>query len=212
MSSWFGVDLNTLALYFNHSATHIQSMNDGEFFDRIWLCNDEPKECAHEDLTIPVHEGVVKLNDGEKFPVFLHEQKSGTVSPMYSNIYSPGVGFGKFLPSSQRYLAQHDLNLIMLESIILKQHSGDANILLANAYTHSDGTQFPISNIPVWATDLGGNQKPQFASEFIHLNPSCINHVSFRGYVNFSEPPIDNNLTSITFISHKHGLGFKGVF
>lgn len=213
MSSWFGVDLNTLTLYLSHSIPHIQSTNDGEFFDKIWLCNDEPKEHANEDLTIiPVHEGVVKLNDGEKVPIFLHEQKSGTVSPMYSNIYSPGVGFGKFLPLSQRYLAKHDLNLIMLESIILKQHYGDLTSPFVSAYTHSDGEKYGLPNPIISDTDLNGFKRFQRKTGWTHVNPSYLKYVTWVGYVDFNKPLMYNKVATMNFTPYKEGIPFdRGV-
>ena len=207
MSSWFGVDLNTLTLYLNHSVPHIQSMNDGEFSDRIWFCNDEPKEHAHDDLVIiPVHEGVVKLNDDEKVLAVCSEQQEVSLSRNYIHLLNADIN--KFLPSSQKYLTKHYLDLIILKSIMLEQHYGDLTSPFVSAYTHSDGKKYGLLNSIISDTDFNGFERFQCKTGWIHLNPSYLKYVTRVGYVDFNKPLMYNKVAIMSFAPHKEGIPF----
>jgi hypothetical protein len=110
-------------------------------------------------VIIPVHEGVVKLNDDEKVLAICSEQQEVSLSRNYIHLLNADID--KFLPSSQKYLTKHYLDLIILKSVMLEQHYGDLTSPFVSAYTHSDGKKYGLLNSIISDTDFNGFERFQ---------------------------------------------------
>jgi hypothetical protein len=111
-------------------------------------------------MIIPVHEEVLKLNDGEKILAICSEQREAFLQSR-NYIHRLNADMNKFLPTSQKYLTKHYLDLIILKSIVLEQHYSDSVSPFVSAYTHSGGKKYGLPNSIISDTDLYGFDKFQ---------------------------------------------------
>ena len=200
----------------NFNILHTHNVDEETFLNKIQLYNSvtmvESKEQSLEDLTIiiPSHEEVIESDVGKTL-VCLSEQKQ-KASPLYSGVWKLNSGINRHLPISCEYLIRHYVNLIKLQSSVLAEH-GDPVSLLANAYTHSDGSKYNLHNYLISRGDLNGNFRHQYSTGLVQLNLSWQEHISFFGLTEGSESLIDNKLVHINFAHPKHRNFFSaGIF
>ena len=146
----------------------------------------------------------------KRFSQFVRSSKKFLYSVIIFICWMPTLN--KFLPSSQKYLTKHYLDLIILKSIMLEQHYGDLTSPFVSAYTHSDGEKYGLLNPIISDTDFNDFKMFQRKTGWIHLNPSYLKYVTRVGYVDFSKPLMYNKVAIMSFTPHKEGILFdRGV-